>query len=291
VGGFLSDTRPVIDPTVPGRYSSMLGEDWKAFFAFGGATMGAAIRAMDARVGDPGLSPVSVHAQFLSPVPCGGLTIDTELVRAGRSVQQLAATLRPDDAPEVALRLQGTWGRHDNDDVVTGLGVAPIDVPGPDGDALLPGKREGTPFSSLPMHTHFEERRAPGWAEPGAFFEDDQRPESAVWTRLRDGHRTSEGTFVPAVIAVIADRAPGPHLGFTISGSVDHDIPARPMVTLELAVRFVAEPVGDWLLLHGTVVEAARRYITTRVVMWDENQDLIAIADQVARFAGRVVTD
>ena len=289
MGDFLTDTMPVADPATAGRYSSRLGEDWKAFYAFGGATMGAAVRAMDTRVGDPDLGPLSVHAQFLSPIACGGLTVDTEIVRAGRSVQQVAATLRADNADEIALRLQGTWGRTE-DDVVTGLGVTPIDVPGPEDESLHRGRGEDSRFSSLPVHAQFEERRCEGWAEPGAFFRDELQGESAVWTRLLHGHRSSEGIFVPAVIAVLADRGPGPHLGTTIIGRPADEIPARPMVTLEMAVRFVAEPVGDWLLLHGTIVEAAGRYLSSRVVMWDEERRLIAIADQLARFASTIVT-
>jgi acyl-CoA thioesterase len=266
----------------------VLGDDWRAFYAFGGATMGAAIRAMGAHVGDPDLAPISVHAMFLNPIETGALTIDVESLRAGRSVHQVAAVLSRDGAEDAAIRLQGTWGRRD-DDPVTGVELQPPDVPGPDDSTVQPIVHDER-FAHLPLHVHFEERPCPGWSTPQAFHTTGVSAQSAVWTRLQAGHRTGADRFEPAVLAVIADRAPGPHLGPTVSGRPDDDIPARPMVTLELAIRFIGQPVGDWMLVHGAVVEAAHRYLTTRAVIWDQHRDLVAIADQTARFASTPVT-
>lgn len=286
MGDFLADTEPVGDPAVSGRYGCLLGDDWKALYVYGGATMGAALRAMCARLADPELRLLSVHALFLSPVPCGPLTIDTELLRAGRSVQQVAAVLRADASShgELALRLQGTWGSHAAD-VITGLGEAMPSVAGPDDPSMLPPPPMPKELSDFQLHGQFEERYCPGWSRPGAFFDGAEAAESAVWARLRGGHRDGLGTFVPAVLLALADRAPGPHLGPTVQ-SGDREAGLRPMVTLELALRSIAEPVGDWLLLHGRIIEAAGGYLTTRVHMWDEARGLIAIADQLSRFAG-----
>lgn len=289
MGNFFSDTEPVADGSRPGRYRSKLGDDWNAVFAFGGATMGAAVRAMNAHVAEPELRPVSVHALFLDPVKTGGVVVDVETLRGGRSVRQVAAALRPEGADAPALRLQGTWGRDAADHVV-GIGLEPPRVPGPDGEGVEPLVHDER-FAHLPLHVHFEERECPGWTVPGSFFADPASARSAVWTRLSDGHRDENGRFDPAILPVLADRGPGPHLGPTMRTTSPDGVDGRPMVTLELAIRFVSEPASDWLLLAGSIVEAGNRYLTTRTALWDEDRTLIAIADQTARFASRSITE
>ncbi len=249
--------------------------------------MGAAIRAMDEAVHDPSLSVVSVHAQFLNAIPCGDITTDTEVLRAGRSVQQLASTLRSTDSDEIAIRLQGTWGNHVPDDPLTGLGIEMPDVPGAHDDSLVVNV-DDSPFASYPINGNFEERHCPSYVRPGAFFDDNQQAESAVWTRLVAGCHEADGRFEPATLALFADRAPGPHLGHTFYG-VDGAVGARPAVTLELSLRVVDTPVSEWLLVHSKVVEAGGRYMTTHTEIWDEDHRLIATSGQRARLTANVV--
>ena len=222
---------------------------------------------------------------FLTPAAVGDLTLDVEALRAGRSIQQISTLLRNSAEDLPALALRSTWGRREPDPI-SGVGLTVPEVPDPDDPSVSPLVIDER-FAHLQLHVNFEERACPGHVTQGALL-DGMVAESAVWARLVDGHRDSGDQFDPAVLAVLADRVPGPHLGSTISPP-GRDLPPRPMVTLELSIRFVTDPTSEWLLLRGTVVEAANRYVTTRATIWDLDRNLIAIADQTARFAATPV--
>ena len=286
-GDFFIDTEPVPDAERPGRYRCTLGDDWRAFYLFGGATLAATVRAASAHVDRAELQPVGLHAVYLRPVEPGPLVIDVETLRAARNVHQLAATLRRRDG-DLAVRMQGTWGSHEPD-VVTGLGVRCPDVPGPDDPAVRPSI-PSPQFGHLPINARFEERHCPGSGVPGAFVDPDLEARSMVWTRLAGGHDGHANAFDAALLALYADRVPGPHLGPTIVGHPTIHVPPRVIVTLELALRIVGTPVTSWVLLEGSIAEAAGRYVTVRAHMWDEDRRLVAFADQTARFASTVVT-
>jgi acyl-CoA thioesterase len=81
-----ADTRVVPEGRTPGRYVASIPEWWKAQFAFGGMTSTIALRAAEAAIGRPELVPVSATAIFCSPVPCGDVVVDTDVLRTGKSV-------------------------------------------------------------------------------------------------------------------------------------------------------------------------------------------------------------
>ena len=246
----------MVDPQHPGRYRCNLGENWNAFFAFGGATLAAAMRATSAHVDHPDLHPVGIHALFLHPVEGGPLVIDVETQRGGRRVQQLSATLHSATG-DPALRMQGIWGSHEPD-LVTGLGLRFPDVPLPDDPTMAPPEHSPE-FGHLPINAQFDERHCPGSAVPGSLLDPERDATSAVWTRLGGEFHSGPTPFDPALLALYADRVPGPHLGRTITGHPTTNVPPRAIVTLELSLRIVGTPSSDWLLLEGSVPQAAGR--------------------------------
>ena len=156
------------------------GEDWSIVFVFGGATLATTLRALDAAVGNTELQMVAAHAQFVSPVRPGPFSVDTEIVRAGRSVVQLAAALNTPDATGPAIRCSGTWASPRVDHPVTGRGAVPPSVLGPRSPGLTPIEHD-PPWDQFPIQTKFEEWRCPGYAQPHALFVECESPEAAVW--------------------------------------------------------------------------------------------------------------
>lgn len=289
MGSFLADTRPQRDGDIPGRFVGELGEDWSVVFVFGGATMAATLRALDTAVDNPELRMVSTHAQFLSPVPTGPFFIDTEVLRAGRSVAQAAAALSTPDATRPAIRCSGTWASPRTGHPVTGRGIAPPTVPGPGSPELVEIKHD-PPWDRFAIQHKFEEWRCPGSSQPHALFVEGATPEAVVWVRLTDDARRDDGRYETAALALVADRAPGPHLGPCLMPTPEIEFAPRPLVSLEMTMRVYGEPVTDWLLLHSRVDEASNGQVATRVDIWDEDMALIATSEQLARYGSTPIT-
>ncbi|MEZ5206203.1 MAG: thioesterase family protein [Acidimicrobiales bacterium] len=113
-GDFAADTAVTPVPAPPGTFTADLSEAWKVFYAFGGATMAVALRAAQAGLDRDDLAPVSATAVYAAPVPCGEMTIDTRILRAGRSAAQVTADLRAGSARaserETDLHLTAIFG-------------------------------------------------------------------------------------------------------------------------------------------------------------------------------------
>jgi hypothetical protein len=172
-GDFARDTAVSSDPDVPGRFHADLPDAWKVFYAFGGCTMAVALRAAQQAIDRPDLSPVSATAIFVSPVSCGPLTVDTTVLRRGRSAAQAVAALREGDgsedvageAPAPDVHLTAIFGSaHESH-------VGFVDAQWPD-DAvdiadteLPPPHPDDSPFRNINYHEQTEWRPAmPGMA-------------------------------------------------------------------------------------------------------------------------------
>jgi hypothetical protein len=248
------------------------------------------LRALDAAVDNTGLRMVAAHAQFVSPVSTGPFLIDTEVVRAGRSVAQVAAVLSPPDAAGPAIRCSGTGASPRIGHPVTGRGIVPPSVPGPRGPGLVRIEHD-PPWDRFPIQHKFEEWRCPGYSQPHALFVEGALPEAAVWTRMTDAVRHDDGRYEAAALALVADRAPGPHLGPCLEPTPEIEFAPRPLVSLEMALRLYGEPATEWLLLHSRVDEARNGHVATRVDIWDEGMELIATSEQLARYGSTAITE
>jgi acyl-CoA thioesterase len=142
-------------------------------------------------------------------------------------------------------------------------------------------------WDRFPIQSKFEEWRCPGYSLPHALFVEGASPEAAVWLRMTDDVRHDDGRFETAALALVADRAPGPHLGPCLEPPPDIEFAPRPLVSLEMSLRVYGEPATDWLLLHSRVDEASNGHVATRVDIWDEEMDLIATSEQLARYGSK----
>jgi acyl-CoA thioesterase len=80
---------------VPGRYRANLSKDWCApDVPQGGVMTVVALRAMQAELGVPDQHLRTVTNVFAAPVRSGPVDVDVTVLRRGRSMSQLSATVR-----------------------------------------------------------------------------------------------------------------------------------------------------------------------------------------------------
>jgi hypothetical protein len=220
---------------------------WDPEAQHGGAPAALLARAFERCAPSPDLALARLTYEFLRPVPLGDLAVQAELVRPGRRVQLLEASIRTPDGTEVvrarALRIR----RSD----VGGAAEMPT---------LTPGAELGRPndfrraelamFSPDAIEIRFV---AGGFYEPG--------PASA-WFRLRypllDGEEPSPlqrlaaaGDFGNGISAVLSW---GDHL----------------FINPDLTLYIEREPIGEWIGLRSETRIASGGVGIAESVLYDQ---------------------
>lgn len=273
-----ADTRVVPEAGTPGRYVATIPEWWNAQFAFGGMTSTIALRAAEAAIARPEFVPVSATAIFCSPVPCGDVVVDTDVLRAGKSVAHGQSVLRAAGSDHIGVRMLAIFGQRRESDLSFVDATFPADVAPPgECDVLVPPP--GWPLAQSPVLAHNELRRAVGkaaWEEgwsPG-------RPRIASWTRYHRPARLPDGSIDPVTYFLPAD-----HMMPAVSQALGPK-QQRMLVSLEISMQFFETTTGTWILQHSSAQHAGAGYVFGSVELWDEEHRLLAIAAQRARVAG-----
>jgi hypothetical protein len=206
---------------------------WDPQAQHGGAPAALIVRALEAQPGGEELILARVTYELLRPVPLGRLALSAEVVRPGRRVQLLEASLRTEEGVEVirarALRVQRAG--------VAAAGEASDGAPGP--AALGPAEarpteffpREGRTFATDAMDIRFVS---------GAFLELGP---ATAWFRLRHPLVAGEEPSPLQRLAAAADFGNG------ISAVVSwHE---HLFINPDLTIYLERAPVGEWFLLEA----------------------------------------
>jgi acyl-CoA thioesterase len=280
-GDLLRDTQLVPDEHRPGRYLGAIPDAWRVMYAFGGVTMTASLRAMEAHLARPDLQLVTANAIFCAPVPCGPVAVDVEVLRDGRSAAQVASDLFVPGTDGVALRTHGVFGRpHDTDLAFRDLEF-PSDVAPPGECAPPPPRPADDPWPEINFHEQTEWLPALPFALPGEPATGDAprfaAARFAAWTRLRVAPLRPDGSYDMLALAVPSDSI-GPAIGQGLSGRVRNFM----SLSLEIGIRFIRPPEGRWVLQHMRCWHCGDGYATGPTELWDEHGNLLAIAQQTA---------
>src|SRR5262245_22027673 len=90
---FTRDT--AVERLAPGRYRATLSGEWSApILPQGGVVTAVALRAMQSELDLPAQRLRSVSSVFAAQVKSGPVEIDVTVLRRGRSMSQLSATVR-----------------------------------------------------------------------------------------------------------------------------------------------------------------------------------------------------
>ncbi|MEO6652579.1 MAG: thioesterase family protein [Ilumatobacteraceae bacterium] len=258
--------------TGDGTWTTELSTAWNiGESANGGYAMSAVLRALSEVSGFP--DPISVTTHFLRTVQGGGTgSIDTELIRRGRSVAVARGRLRQADA--VRLLVTAAMGDlddgldHDADDDGLdddadddSISASPPDLERPEACVARSGSAQGV---ELPIASRVEVRIPPARMVPG--HSDEAVTEG--WIRFADSSPPSA-----LALPLFADAFP-PSL-FSKFGQVGW------VPTIELTVHVRRRPADGWIqarfecddLIGGRMIESG--------TLWDSAGRVVARSRQL----------
>jgi acyl-CoA thioesterase len=267
----------------PGRFRAEIAPRWMLVVVpQGGAVVVLAARAMAATLGVPEQRLRSLTAVFAGQVALGPVEIEVTLLRKGRSMSQLSATVRNPDAEAglIALAVFGSPRR--------GFDFTDLEPPAvPEPEELL-GFRDPLPpdiefeFTRPPMpfwEQVVESRPAIG-RRPWEPFEDGPA-EMAYWYRLDDPPLLDDGRLDPVAAIVLCDTMPG-----AVGQKVDSGDAQWFGPSADFTIHLLADASPGWLLAHNRARHAGDGYASVEMALWDPRERaLVAHASQVMFFA------
>lgn len=267
----------------PGRFRAQLSDAWMLVVVpQGGVVAALAMRAMEAALDDASQRLRTMSVVFAGQVAAGDVEIDVTVLRRGRSMSQLTATVRNPGA-DSGLTAVAVFGAERRG--FSFVDVAPPDVPSPHrASSIRDGVPDGVDFTfdrpPMPFWDSVIEARPVIGRAPWEPFENGPA-ETAEWYRFDDPPLTPDGALDPVGTIVMCDTMPGsvwqkvgPDEGTWFGPSVDYTIhlfgPAPP----------------SWLLAHQHARWADDGYASIELTLWDVERRLpVAYATQMMFFA------
>ncbi len=247
----------VLDASGNGVYELELADRWMVPSGPNGGYLSAVLirAAMGAA---EGLIPRALYVNFLSALPVGPATIETSVLRAGRSVTTV----------DVALTAGGRQivGR-------ASLGPSRDGVEFSDAEPPAAPPPESVPTEAWPeddassCHHRYDMRFVAG----GAHEFDHERAEALGWLRTVDHAPVDH-----VVLTAIADSWPPPIARRQRSGF------GAP--TMDLMIHYrdpLHEPIDDFVLVHSRTRVAHDGFVDLDTDVWSRNGRLLATARQL----------
>jgi acyl-CoA thioesterase len=264
-------------------YCATISDAWSLAVApQGGVVAAIAARAMEAELGtDQSLR--SFHGVFASPVPVGAVEIEVHVIRSGRSISQVQATVRAEGA-HAGFTALAAFGHERPGFAYTELEMP--DVPPPE-DCV--SYRDPPP----PESGFADEPTFPFWREviegrPAlghAPWDPSPRgaAEVATWFRFEHPPLDEHDGFDPLALLVAADMMPSAVFEKVGTEETDWFAPS-----VDLTVHLADLPTGAWILNHNRAHYAGGGYASAESALWDprgrNGPTLLAWATQIMFF-------
>ena len=210
-GSGWSDAGVVADPSRPGRYEGHVADRWNlAVVPQGGIVAVLAARAMAQELEHAEQQLRTFTAVFAGQVALGPVEIDVTVLRRGRTMSQLSATVRNPGA-KAGLTALAVFGAERD-----GFAFTDIEMPDVPHHDEVPSFRDGLPpeapeeFRRDPLP--FWEQVVEGKPAIGHPPWEDYEPvssERATWQRLDDPPLLPDGRLDPIAYLVLCDMMPG----------------------------------------------------------------------------------
>jgi len=223
-------------PLGDGRYLSTehTGGPWDPAFQHGGPPSALLVRAIERESPSWPATVARVSVDILGPVPVAELTVNSRVVRPGRSVDLVEAQLFAGD--RAVMRAQA-WRVRTAEVDLPDHPEARTEVPDlPAADTALPAEWRGGYMRAMQWRLVTGVLNGPG--------------PSVVWGRMRYPLVPDEEPTGLQRVMAIADSGNG----------VSHVLPFESwfFINPDLTVHVAAEPVGEWICLDArTRVDAA----------------------------------
>ena len=243
---------------------------WSAATEHGGPPAALLTHLLERDALPPGQTIARISFDLLGPVPVGPLDARTAVLRPGRSVQLLEATLRDAGSGRDVLVARAWCAPEAADGPTVGLAVTPEGGPpsGPDAGA----EREAPPAWGRGYIDSVDWR----WVHGSI---GDLGPATA-WLRPRPQLLPGIRLSPRARLICVVDSASG------VSAALD--IAQWDFLNTDLTVHLLREPVGEWLCLDAqtSIAGGATGIATARVL---DERGLVAVSAQSLLVVRRVV--
>lgn len=260
----------------PGRYRTVIGGEWNCpLVPHGGLVTAVAAQAMGLELGNPSQRLRSITAVFAGQVQPGEVEVDVTVLRQGRSMSQLTATIRNVDAPAGHTSI-AVFGQERPGFEFTEL-VAP-DAPPPE---LCPSFRERGPGSDERPHFNFWDHVEGRAVEGHAPWEEyvPTTAQCASWYHFDEPPFLDDGVLDPLAVLTLCDTMPGA-VGERMGTQ------GRPWLppSADLTVHLLADARSEWLVARNRARHAGEGYASVELELWDPAGGLVAYGTQLMVF-------
>lgn len=254
------------------RMQARITEDWlQGRTTFGGLIAALGVQAMRDAAGQAWPQDVSLRAlqtNFVGPVGVGLVDVDVTLLREGKNVRQVQATVSQDG--QLAAVLLGVFGAPRETSLPPLVPQRPAPLRQADELPPLPFIPGVTP--NFTQHIDFR------WSEGALPFTGGEQWHSSIHMRLHGGERMQPLAHREELLTVLmADAAPTPVLG-----RLKKMGPASS-VSWALELRPLAGGSADtgWWRVDKEALAAADGYVNERALLWGPDGSLAAYGYQV----------
>ena len=266
------------DDAVASRYRVDVDEAWNCpIVPHGGIVTAIAARAMATELDVPEQRLRSITAIFAGQVKPGPATIDVDVLRRGRSISQLSATVR-NEGEDAGLTAVAVYGADKVGFEFTDL-VPPTHVPPPEAcDSWQDHPNPTRDTFTFNFWEHAESRVAEG------HFPDEQweptTSERIYWYRFNEPPVDHEGTWDPLAVLTLCDTMPG-----SVGERMGPDSGLWLPPSCDLTVHMFGDTKAEWILGRNRARFAGDGYASVDLELWDPDGRLLAYATQVMFFA------
>ncbi len=268
-----------------GRYAAELGEQWNCpIVPQGGIVAATVARAMQAALDDPAQSMRTLNAVFAGPVRHGPVEIAVEMLRRGRSVSQLRASLR-NPGESAGFDALAVFGAEREGFTFTDARVPEGIVPAVE----CPSFRDPNPEGFDDDHPWFNFwEHVEGRPTLGHAPWDDYEPTSSLrasWYRFDDPPRADDGTWDPYALVALCDTMPG-----AVQERLGPTQRRRRYLppSADLTVHMLGSARSEWVLGVNRARHAGDGYASADMELWDVDGGearLVAYATQTMVFS------
>lgn len=266
------DSALAITSSGAASYDARLHDGWRIGNALNGGLLlsliGAALRGRCAPLGHP--DPLTVSAYYLSASEPGHASIDTSVVRGGKTMTTCQASLiqEVDGEPTERIRALATYGDLNGLPEAVHVAEPMPDVPPPD-EFLSSADMPDTFKAAGPFLQRVDVRMDPataGWATGQGL---SKRGVIQAYVRLPDGREPD-----PLLLLMMVDVLPPVTFTFGHFGWVP---------TLELTAHVRAHPAPGWLFVRHATRNYSGGLLEEDAEVWDSTGRLVAQSRQLAR--------
>ena len=263
------------DPDAPGRYRTNIGAEWNCpLVPHGGLVTSVAASAIRTELDAPTQRLRSITVVFAGQVEPGPVDVDVTVLRRGRTMSQVAATLRSRGAPDGHTSL-AVFGESRAGFEFTDL--VPPSPPEPDACPSFRDRPDGVPED---LHFNFWDL-VEGRAVDGHAWWEEYTPttsEHSSWYRFDAPPYTREGVLDPLALVTLCDTMPGGVMERMGSG-----LPRWLPPSADLTVHVLNDARSEWVLARKGARHAGDGYASVEIELWDP-PTLVAYGTQTMFF-------